>query len=420
MRILSANERHAALQFSLLAECNKARVARVRLPHVQYESPIFMPVGTQGTVKGVFSEQLQRLDPGPPVILGNTYHLGQRPGPDRMAEMGGLHAFEGWPRGILTDSGGFQMVSLLALAEITEEGVQFQSPHDGTASLLTPEESMRIQNCIGGDIMMVLDDVVATTTTGPRVEEAMHRTIRWADRCKAAHSRPADQNLFAIVQGGLDLNLRKTCLEALVERDFPGYAIGGLSGGESKDDFWRVVHFCTSRLPRDRPRYVMGVGYPEDLVVCVALGADMFDCVFPTRTARFGSAFTWKGLLNLKHKSCSTQVGQPIDPLCKCETCRRYSRAYLHVVAGRDAAGCSLVSIHNVSFLMQLMEKMRLAIRGGHKDFHAFVEQFFEGYFSASASVPRWIQEALDTAGFPLSSSTPSPPILSTTTASST
>ncbi|XP_078441281.1 uncharacterized protein LOC144711223 isoform X2 [Wolffia australiana] len=277
-----------ALRFEVIGRFNRARASQLTLPHYVCHTPLFMPVGTQGTIKGLAYNQLE--DIGCQIILGNTYHLALRPTAELLDDMGGLHKFMNWDRALLTDSGGFQMVSLLHLADITEKGVTFQSPADGQPMLLTPEESIQIQNKIGADIIMALDDVVKTTITGPRVEEAMYRTLRWIDRCIAAHQRPHDQNLFGIVQGGLDPVLRDICVKGLVERNLPGYAIGGLSGGEDKDSFWRVVAQCTAALPEDKPRYVMGVGYPLDIVVCSALGADMYDCVYPTRTARFGTA----------------------------------------------------------------------------------------------------------------------------------
>jgi len=237
----------------------------------------------QGTLKGVIPEQLEQLNCQ--IMLGNTYHLGTRPGPELLKSCGGLHNFMGWSRNLLTDSGGFQMVSLLELAEITEEGVKFKSPYDGSECLLTPERSIEIQNAIGADIIMQLDDVVSSTVSGPRVKEAMFRTTRWLDRCLKAHKKPESQNLFPIVQGGLDLELRRESAKQLMERDVAGFAIGGLSGGEEKDDFWKMVHLSTDLLPKEKPRYLMGVGFAADLVVCCALGVDMFDCVFPTRTA---------------------------------------------------------------------------------------------------------------------------------------
>lgn len=218
-------------------------------------------------------------------MLSNTYHLGTRPGPEILKQAGGLHKFMNWKRALLTDSGGFQMVSLMKLAEITEEGVKFQSPYDGSTCMLTPEHSIEIQNAIGADIMMQLDDVIPSTSTGPRVEEAMHRTTRWLDRCLTADTRPNEQSIFPIVQGALNADLRAQSAKKQIKRNVNGFAIGGLSGGESKDDFWRMVHISTDILPKDKPRYLMGVGFAIDLVVCVALGVDMFDCVFPTRTA---------------------------------------------------------------------------------------------------------------------------------------
>ncbi|KAI9590966.1 Queuine tRNA-ribosyltransferase [Syncephalis fuscata] len=252
--------RSPALHFEIVAKCptTKARVSRLHLPHFVADTPMFMPVGTQGTMKGLTTQQLEDLDCH--VILGNTYHLGNRPGQELLDEAQGLHKFMNWSRGLLTDSGGFQMVSLLKLAEITEKGVEFEAPHDGSRMLLTPEKSIDLQNSIGADIMMQLDDVVSSLTTGPRLEEAMLRSIRWLDRCIDAHKRPNEQNLFAIIQGGLMPELRRTCIDEMVKRDLPGYAIGGLSGGEEKDQFWRIVTLCTDLLPEDKPRYCMGVG----------------------------------------------------------------------------------------------------------------------------------------------------------------
>ncbi|OMJ28527.1 Queuine tRNA-ribosyltransferase [Smittium culicis] len=280
-----AESESPALKFSIFGRCSttKARASLMQLPHYTAQTPMFMPVGTMGTMKGLTTEQLEDLDCH--VILGNTYHLGSKPGQDIMEKAGGLHKFMAWPRGLLTDSGGFQMVSLLKLAKITEEGVEFENPYDGKKMLLTPEQSIDFQNTIGADIIMQLDDVVSSLVSGPRVEEAMHRSVRWLDRCIKAHKNPSTQNLFPIVQGGLDKELRIQSAKELSKRESPGYAIGGLSGGEAKDLFWRMVSISTDVLPEAKPRYCMGVGYAEDLVVCSALGVDMYDCVFPTRTA---------------------------------------------------------------------------------------------------------------------------------------
>eukprot|EP01129_Flabellula_baltica_P009513 TRINITY_DN3897_c0_g1_i2.p1 TRINITY_DN3897_c0_g1~~TRINITY_DN3897_c0_g1_i2.p1 ORF type:complete len:365 (+),score=67.93 TRINITY_DN3897_c0_g1_i2:281-1375(+) len=340
-----------AMEFNVVATFGKARASDMQLPHAMVNTPIFMPVGTQGTIKGLTKEQIERT--GATIILGNTYHLGHRPGPEIIDEMGGLHNFMDWDRNLLTDSGGFQMVSLSKLSEVTEEGVLFQSPHDGSELLLKPEMSIHIQNKIGADIIMALDDVVSSITTGPRVEEAMHRTIRWIDRCIEAHEKPHCQNLFAIVQGGLEPDLRKQCAEALIERNTPGYAIGGLSGGESKDKFWRVVSQCTSLLPKNKPRYLMGVGYPVDLVTCVALGVDMFDCVYPTRTARFGTALVSGGLLNTNGKQYEFDF-TPLEENCDCFACQSYTRSFFYANTGTELAG-QLISIHNIRYLLKYL-----------------------------------------------------------------
>lgn len=386
-----------ALQFEVLGTFNRARAASLTLPHFRCQTPLFMPVGTKGAIKGLANDQLEEI--GCQIILGNTYHLELCPGADLIDELGGLHKFMNWPRALLTDSGGFQMVSLLHLADITEEGVTFQSPVDGKPMLLTPEESIQIQNKIGADIIMALDDVVKTTITGPRVEEAMYRTLRWIDRCIAAHQRPADQNLFGIVQGGLDPVLRDICVKGLVARDLPGYAIGGLSGGEEKDSFWRVVAQCTAALPDNKPRYVMGVGYPLDIVVCSALGADMYDCVYPTRTARFGTALVPEGVLKLKHAAMASDC-RPVDPTCSCMVCKRYSRAYIHTLVTKDAMGSQLLSYHNLAYMMRLSKDLHNSIIEGR--FPEFVQRFLQAQFP-KGDVPQWVCNAMEAAGIDIS-----------------
>jgi queuine tRNA-ribosyltransferase len=300
------------------------------------------------------------------------------------------------------------MVSLLKLTEITEEGVRFQSPHDGSMMMLTPEHSMSIQNSIGADIMMQLDDVISSTTEGPRVEEAMHRSIRWLDRCIAAHKKTDTQNLFAIIQGGLDPRLRKICVDEMVKRDTPGIAIGGLSGGESKDEFWRVVSLCTDLLPKNKPIYCMGVGYAEDLVVCSALGVDMYDCVFPTRTARFGNALTFDGSLALKSKKFASDY-RPLEEECPCYTCQNYTRAYLHTLVTRDTVGCHLMTIHNIAFQMRLMREIRESIT--KQEFPQFVRKFMFNYYtkfkrntevSWTNGYPTWVVNALQSVNIEL------------------
>lgn len=383
----------------VLAQCSRsrARAAELLLPHGAVPCPVFMPVGTRGTAKGITAAQLAAL--GCRICLGNTYHLGTRPGPELVQRAGGLHGFMGWARNLLTDSGGFQMVSLAALSEVTEGGVRFLSPYGGAELLLSPERSVHIQNALGADIIMQLDDVVSSTTTGPRVEEAMHRSVRWLDRCIAAHRRPAQQSLFAIIQGGLDPALRRRCLEEMTRRDVPGFAIGGLSGGEEKEQFWRMVKLCTDLLPPDKPRYLMGVGYATDLVVCVALGCDMFDCVFPTRTARFGSALVPWGSLQLKSQQFAKDF-RPIDERCGCPTCQRHSRAYLHALLRSDPAALHHLTVHNIAYQLELMRAMRDSIVG--QRFPEFVRDFVRARYGGPERCPPWARHALEAAGITL------------------
>jgi queuine tRNA-ribosyltransferase len=400
------------------------------LPHGVVRTPVFMPVGTKGTIKGMSSSQIvQEPALNCEIILGNTYHLALAPGTPLVAEMGGLHEFMNWPNNLLTDSGGFQMVSLLKLAEITEQGVRFQSPYSvdsvdkageagagsGSGSapaapaeedfmMLTPEQSIQCQNEIGADIMMQLDDVVSSVNPDEgRFQEATDRSVRWLDRCIKAHTRPTEQNLFAIIQGGLDVSpggMRERCIEQMVKRNLPGYAIGGLAGGEDKERFWRVVAHNAKRLPRDKPRYLMGVGYPLDLVVCVALGVDMFDCVYPTRTARFGVALTKEGALRLK-TSPYAQDSLPVGGLvggkgyCACSTCQNYTRSALHAMfKDGTALAAQLLTTHNIAYLMQLMREMREAILQGAAAHHAFISAFLGEHFPAG-DVPTWVVDAL-------------------------
>lgn len=397
------------LQFEILAQCPKsmARASNIHLSHQMVEAPVFMPVGTQGTMKGLTVQQLRNLRCQ--ILLGNTYHLGLRPGEELLEKAGGLHRFMGWDGAMLTDSGGFQMVSLLKLARITEEGVLFTSPRDPTReTLLTPEKSMELQIHIGADIVMQLDDVVPSLTSGPRVTEAMERSVRWLDRCRAAHQpkNGLGQSLFPIIQGGMDYTLRTRCMEEMIQRDAPGYAIGGLSGGEDKDAFWRIVLHCTQRLPRDRPIYCMGVGYAEDLVVCVALGVDMFDCVYPTRTARFGTALTRYGNLPLRQARFRDDY-TPIEPDCPCATCRNgqgVTRAYLHSVVARETVGCHLLTIHNLSFQLRLMRDARQSIIEGC--FPSFLQTFFSQWYKTDCvdEYPQWVHNALHAVAISLTS----------------
>ncbi|XP_072052184.1 uncharacterized protein [Arachis hypogaea] len=383
----------------ILGRFNRARAAQLTLPHFVCQTPLFMPVGTQGTIKGLTNNELERI--GCQIILGNTYHLALRPTFELLEEAGGLHNFMNWPRAMLTDSGGFQMVSLLHLADITEEGVTFQSPVDGKLMLLTPEESIHIHNRIRADIIMALDDVVKTTITGPRIKEAMYRTLRWIHRCIAAHRRPHDQNLFGIVQGGLDPVLKDICVKSLVDCNLPGYAIGGLAGGEDKDSFWRVVAQCTAALPEDKPRYVMGVGYPLDIVVCSALGADMYDCVYPTRTTYFGTALIPERVLKLKHRAMADDT-QPIDPTCPCMVCKNYIRTYIHCLVTKDAMGSQLLSCHNLYYMMRLSRNLHTSIVEGRFQ-SMFVCDFLQTMFP-KGDVLEWVCNAMEVAGIDISS----------------
>ncbi|CAD0196263.1 unnamed protein product [Chrysodeixis includens] len=386
----------SALSFHVKAECkvSKARVGLMKLPHYEVKTPVFMPVGTQGTMKGLLPDQLESLDCE--IILGNTYHLGNRPGTDVLTKAGGLHKFMGWNRALLTDSGGFQMVSLLKLAEITEEGVKFRSPYDNSEIMLTPEKSIEIQNCIGADIIMQLDDVVQTTFQDyDRIKEATERTSRWLDRCLKAHKRPTEQNIFPIVQGLLNKELRTQSAKDHMSKDVNGFAIGGLSGGESKDDFWPMVSLSTGILDKNKPRYLMGVGVAIDLVICVALGVDMFDCVFPTRTARFGCALVSKGQLNLKQKQYEADLN-PIDKDCECSTCKNYTRAYLHGIVTVETVACHLLSVHNIAYQMGLMKSMRSHIENG--TFPEFVKNFVSEYYP-DGNYPSWVVNSLSKVG---------------------
>lgn len=410
-----------ALCFHVNAICGRARATTIHLPSKRMvRTPIFMPVGTKGTIKSLTTDEIcndEALDC--PIILSNTYHLALQPGTELVKEMGGLHKFINWNRGILTDSGGFQMVSLLKLAEITEEGVTFENPfennNDGNERmLLRPEDSITHQNNIGSDIMMALDDVVSSVSDNQeRFEIATYRTLRWLDRCLAAHSRPQDQNLFAIVQGGLDTSiggLREKCLAGFRVRDkkIPGFAIGGLAGGESKDEFWKVVDQCCKALPDDKPRYLMGVGYPLDLVVCSALGVDMYDCVYPTRTARFGVALVpgqAPGTLRLKSNEFSNDQ-RVIMEGCKCAACKNgYSRAKLHTLLKRNnPIAATLMTSHNIAYMMHLVRSMREAVIENRFDKFVldFVHDQFRGSEKGGQDVPSWVRDALNAAGIPL------------------
>lgn len=377
------------LVFHLEATCGRARASTVTLPHGDVLTPVFMPVGTQGTIKGMSSEDMKTL--GCRILLGNTFHLANRPTCELLRKCGGLHNLMKWNGNILTDSGGFQMVSLLKLAVITEAGVEFEGPKKpGSRMLLTPEKSIESQNDIGADIMMALDDVVSSTLDPVkdefRIQEATDRTLRWIDRCISAHRKPESQNLFGIVQGHLDTKpggLREYSLKEMIKRDLPGYAIGGLSGGEAKNEFWRVVEQCTrpgAGLPEQKPRYLMGVGYPLDIVICVALGVDMFDCVYPCRTARFGTALVRSGQLRLTSAEFANDF-RPLEPGGK-GPLKEYTRAMLHSIVTKETVAAQLITWHNLWFMLNLLMEMREAIKVN--TFPDWVRQFLKDFFSIS------------------------------------
>ncbi|MCG6921254.1 MAG: tRNA guanosine(34) transglycosylase Tgt [Acidobacteria bacterium] len=346
--------------FSVLARDGRARAGRLVTPHGEVETPAFMPVGTAGAVKAVVHRDLREI--GAQILLANTYHLMLRPGDALVGRLGGLHGFTGWERPFLTDSGGYQVFSLASLRRIDDEGVRFQSHIDGTTHLLTPERSMEIQTNLGADIAMAFDECPPGDAAREAVAEATERTTRWARRCRAAHRRD-DQWLFGIVQGGVHPDLRERSALAMIELDLPGYAVGGLSVGEPREARDRVLEDLEPILPGDRPRYLMGVGTPEDIIEAVARGVDMFDCVLPTRNARNGQLFTRRGRLNIRNARFRDDP-RPPDPECPCPTCRTASRAYLrHLHLSGEMTAASLTTVHNLSFYLDTMGAIRQSIR---------------------------------------------------------
>jgi queuine tRNA-ribosyltransferase len=348
--------------FEILQTEGLARLGRVETMHGPVETPVFMPVGTQATVKGLTPAQLREV--GAEIILGNTYHLTLRPGDELIAELGGLHRFMAWDGPILTDSGGFQIYSLAPTRKIDDRAAVFRSHIDGSLLELTPERAVQIQENLGSDIAMCLDECPPSGISADYMAEAVRRTIHWAERCRAKHSRD-DQALFAIVQGGTDLELRGRCAAALVELDFAGYALGGFSVGETADQMLTALAPCAALLPANRPRYLMGVGTPQDILAAVACGIDMFDCVLPTRNGRNASAFTDEGSLRLRNARFKRDP-TPVESGCLCYTCKNYSRAYLHhlFLAG-EMLGPTLLSLHNVAFYCRLIREIRQALRAG-------------------------------------------------------
>lgn len=371
-----------AITYELLHQDRKtgARRGVIHTPHGDIQTPVFMPVGTQAAVKAMRPEQVREM--GAEIILSNTYHLYLRPGHELIREAGGLHRFMNWNRAILTDSGGFQVFSLGQLRKITEEGVRFQSHIDGSRHILTPEKAVEIQNALGSDIMMAFDECAPYPADREYIRDSMERTLRWLERCKAAHRNRERQSLFAIMQGGMYRDLRRECAERMVELDFPGYAIGGLSVGEPKEQMLEILDDCVDYLPQDRPRYLMGVGTPDYLFEAVERGIDMCDCVEPTRIARHGLATTSRGRINIKNARFERDFS-PLDPECDCYTCRNYSRAYIrHVFKAGEMMSAMLLSNHNLHFLINMMAGMRKAIEEDR--FTEFKKEFYDKYYGTA------------------------------------
>jgi len=385
-----------SFHFRLLKKSSdsKARLGEIATARGSFQTPVFMPVGTYATVKSIRPDQLLN-ELKAPIILGNTYHLYIRPGHELIRKLGGLHRFMNWPRPILTDSGGFQVFSLAKLRKVRPEGVEFQSHLDGAAHFLSPELAIEIQEALGSDIMMVLDECLAYPSTETVARESMELTLQWAER--SLRARKTEAALFAIVQGGMFENLRGECLERLLEigsekyqvekivppSGFDGFAIGGVSVGEPMELAYDIAAYCAQRLPEEKPRYLMGVGLPEDMVEAVDRGIDMFDCVVPTRNARNGMLFTSDGFIYIRN-AVHTQEPGPIDPLCSCYTCKNFSRAYLrHLSMAKEILSSILNSIHNLHYYLNLLSDIRLAISEGR------FSQFKRDFFARRTSAPR-------------------------------
>ncbi len=370
--------------FTLDGTDGGARAGTLVLPHGVVQTPCFMPVGTRGAVRGLHPDEVRRA--GAQIILGNTYHLHLRPGEDVVAAMGGLHQFSGWERPMLTDSGGFQVFSLSAMRRLDEDGVSFQSHIDGSARRLTPESSIEIQWALGSDIAMAFDHLIPGQASHDDARDAMDRTHRWLERSRRRHdelvaAEPARQTLWPIVQGGTHADLRRESLDGILERgEWSGIAIGGLSVGEPKPVMHRVIEGLAPHLPPDRPRYLMGVGFPDDLIEGIARGIDLFDCVAATRNGRHGSAWTADGKVNVRGAALRVDPA-PLDADCDCECCTRFSRSYLrHLFVAEEQLGQRLVSIHNIRFLLRLSETARARVLEG--TFHAWAAEWRRRYFS--------------------------------------
>ena len=373
------NLKDHAVTYELIHECKQtgARRGVIHTTHGDIQTPVFMPVGTQATVKSMTPEELKKMV-GAQIILSNTYHLYLRPGQDIVKEAGGLHNFMKWDRPILTDSGGFQVFSLGALRTISEEGVEFKSHLDGSKHFFSPESVMKIEEDLGADIIMAFDECVEYPATYEYTKQSMERTTRWAKRCKEAHTTVEKQALFGIIQGGFYKDLRKKSAEDLVSLDLPGYAIGGISVGEPKEEFLDILNYTTPLMPKDKPRYLMGVGTPDYLIEAVLSGIDMCDCVLPTRIARNGTALTSHGKVVVRNATYERDWN-PLDDNCDCYTCKNYTRAYIrHLIKANEILGVRLLSIHNLRFLTNLMERVKIEIE--HDNLQNFKEEFFKQY----------------------------------------
>lgn len=367
-----------AIRYELIKQCKEsgARLGRLHTPHGVIDTPVFMPVGTQATVKAMTPEELKSI--GAKIILSNTYHLYLRPGEELVKKAGGLHGFMNWDRSILTDSGGFQVFSLSDLRNITEEGVTFRSHIDGSKHFISPEKAIEIENALGADIIMAFDECPPPDADYDYSKNSTYRTIRWAERCKATHKNTEKQGLFGIIQGGMFKNLREEAVREMVKLDFPGYSIGGLSIGEPKPVMYQVLDWTTHLMPENKPRYLMGVGSPDCLIEGVIRGIDMFDCVLQTRIARNGTVFTSKGKVVIKNAQYAEDFS-PLDDECDCYTCRNYSKAYIrHLFKAQEILGARLTTIHNLRWTIKLMEQIRQAIM--EDSLLKFRDEFFKKY----------------------------------------
>ncbi len=368
-----------AIKFELIHQdkLTGARYGILHTPHGSFETPIFMPVGTQATVKTLDVDEIKEVSQG--LILGNTYHLWLQPGDEIIKDHGGIRGFMNWDGGLLTDSGGFQVFSLSKIRKINEDGVEFRHHINGSLLHMSPEDSIRIQNNLGADIIMSFDECPPFHSPYQYHKDSLERTLRWAERGKAVHKNPKEQALFGIVQGGPFKDLREHSIDELKKIDFPGYSIGGLSVGETKEEMYEILEFLKDKMPEDKPRYLMGVGSPDDIVMGVLNGIDMFDCVLPTRIARHGSAMTTMGKVVIKNKTYEFDLG-PLDPNCDCKVCKNYSRSYIrHLFKAKEMLGQRLVSYHNLYYLKGLMQEIREAIKQDR--FLEFKEQVLKDYY---------------------------------------